>query len=169
MKTLKNLPFISVKICFVIIASCLSLLAPATALAGPGDTCGDSCSTGAGQGPSGNTGSNSTTTSTTSSAGACKDTTDSTGKVTSATVNKCVDQTPIVKDLQNIVNFLAALVGVIVIGSLIFGGIQYTIAGDNSNLTGAAKKRIINSLVALAAFIFTYAFLQWLIPGGVFK
>ena len=30
-------------------------------------------------------------------------------------------------------------------------------------------KRITNSLIALFALLFTYAFLQWLIPGGVFS
>lgn len=75
---------------------------------------------------------------------------------------------PIVKDINQIVNFLAAVVGVAVVGSLIWGGIQYATASDNSGAVSEAKKRIINSLIALVAYIFTFAFLQWLVPGGVF-
>lgn len=75
---------------------------------------------------------------------------------------------PIVKDLNQAVNFLAALVGVVVVGTIILGGIQYTMAGDNPSALGAAKQRIINGLIALLAFLFMYAFLQWLVPGGAF-
>jgi hypothetical protein len=83
------------------------------------------------------------------------------------TANTCFTKNPIVKDINIIVDFLAALVGIVVIGTIILGGIQYSIAGDNAQATGAAKQRIINGLIALVAFIFTFAFLQWLIPGSV--
>jgi len=76
---------------------------------------------------------------------------------------------PIVNDIQTVVNFLSAGVGVVVVAMVIVGGIQYAIAGDNPQAVSAAKQRIINGLIALLAFIFTFAFLQWLIPGGVFK
>jgi hypothetical protein len=82
-----------------------------------------------------------------------------------AAVNK---NNPIVKDLNQAVNFLSAAVGVVVVGTIILGGIQYTMAGDNPQALGAAKQRIINGLIALLAFLFMYAFLQWLVPGGVF-
>jgi len=86
---------------------------------------------------------------------------------TSAELQKCLTDNPITKKLNLIVNFLSAAVGVVVIGVIIVGGIQYTLAGDNPTATGAAKQRIVNGLIALATFIFTYAFLQWLIPGGL--
>lgn len=76
---------------------------------------------------------------------------------------------PIVEDLNKIVNVLAGLVGVVVVGSIILGGIQYATAGDKAEAVSAAKKRIINGLIALLGFLFIYAFLQWLIPGGIFK
>lgn len=76
---------------------------------------------------------------------------------------------PIVGDLNTIVNVLAALVGVVVVGSIILGGIQFSAAGDKAEAVSAAKKRIINGLIALAAFLFIYTFLQWLIPGGIFQ
>lgn len=83
-----------------------------------------------------------------------------------AGVQSCLKNNQIVKDLNFIINFIATGVGIVVIGTIIVGGIQYSLAGDNATATGAAKQRIINGLIALVAFIFTYAFLQWLIPGG---
>ena len=76
---------------------------------------------------------------------------------------------PIVKDLNEIVNVFSGLVGVVVVGTIILGGIQYAAAGDKAEAVSAAKKRIINGVIALLAFLFIFAFLQWLIPGGVFK
>lgn len=98
----------------------------------------------------------------------CSDTTDATGKVSQIKVGKCLDQSPIVHDIQNIVNFLSAAVGVVVIAVIIIGGIQYSLAGDNASALTAARKRIVNGMIALFAFLFAWAFLQWLIPGGIF-
>lgn len=79
------------------------------------------------------------------------------------------DRNPIVKDLNLIVNFLSAGVGIIVVAVIIIGGIQYSMAGDNPQAVTAAKQRIFNGLIALATFILMAAFLQWLVPGGVFN
>jgi len=98
----------------------------------------------------------------------CSDTTGANGKVSQTKVDKCLNQSPIVHDIQNIVNFLSAAVGVIVIAVIIIGGVQYSIAGDNASALTAAKQRITNGLIALFAFMFAWAFLQWLIPGGIF-
>jgi hypothetical protein len=62
---------------------------------------------------------------------------------------------------------LSAGVGIIVVTVIIIGGIQYSIAGDNANATKAARDRIMNGLIALFAFMLIFAFLQWLIPGGI--
>lgn len=90
-------------------------------------------------------------------------------KPTNETIQHCLSGNSIVKDLNTIVNFLAGLVAIVVIGVIIFGGIQYISAGDNATQITAAKQRVMNGIIALLIFIFTYAFLQWLIPGGVFK
>lgn len=79
----------------------------------------------------------------------------------------CLTQDPIVKDLNVVVDVLSGAVGIIVVGVIILGGIQYSLAGGSPNATEAAKKRITNGLIALVVFIFTFAFLQWLIPGGI--
>ena len=82
--------------------------------------------------------------------------------------SECLASDPIVKDLNLVVNFLSALVGVVVVVVIVLGGIQYSMAGDNPSAVTAAKQRIINGLIALVAFLLMFSFLQWLIPGGVF-
>ena len=77
-------------------------------------------------------------------------------------------QNPIVQDLQTVVNFLSIGVGIVVIAFIIIGGVQYATAGDKPENLGKAKQRIMNALIALLAYIFLFAFLQWLIPGGIF-
>ena len=98
----------------------------------------------------------------TATSDACNNTT------TSDTLKTCVQSNKIIQDLQTIVNVLSAGIGIVVIGMIILGGIQYSIAGDNPQATTAAKQRITNALIALFAFLFIFAFLQWLIPGGLF-
>jgi hypothetical protein len=88
---------------------------------------------------------------------------------TAKDLSNCLQTNPIVKDLNMIINFLSAGVGVIVIAVIILGGIQYSMAGDSPEATAKAKQRIMNGLIALLAFIFIFAFLQWLIPGGIFN
>jgi hypothetical protein len=84
-------------------------------------------------------------------------------------LQKCVNNNPIVDDLRTIINALSFGVGVIIIIMIILGGIQYMAAGDNPNGVTAAKQRVSNALIALAVFLLTFAFLQWLIPGGAFN
>lgn len=88
---------------------------------------------------------------------------------TQAKLEKCIEDNKLVDMLGNIVNFLSAGIGVVVVIMIIIGGIQYITAGDNPSAVTAAKQRIGNALLALVIFLFTFAFLQWLIPGGVFE
>ncbi len=85
----------------------------------------------------------------------------------SETAEGCLKKNPIINDLNNVIKVLSGLVGILVIGMIIVGGIQYAVAGDNAAGVTAAKHRIINALIALAVYIFMVAFLQWLIPGGI--
>jgi hypothetical protein len=72
------------------------------------------------------------------------------------------------KYLNPLINLLAGAVGLVVIIMIIYGGIQYSMAGGDSGKVSAAKARISNALFALIAFLFLYAVLQWLVPGGLF-
>lgn len=73
------------------------------------------------------------------------------------------------KYVNPLITLLSALVGVAVTISIIIGGIQYGSSAGDPQKASAAKNRIRNSIVALVAFIFLFAFLQFLVPGGIFK
>lgn len=65
-------------------------------------------------------------------------------------------------------NALSAIVGVVIVLSLVIAGLQYSSAKSDPQAVAKAKQRIMNALIALFVFIFMYAFLQWLVPGGIF-
>ena len=66
------------------------------------------------------------------------------------------------------INVLSGIVGIVVIMMVVVGGIQYSASAGDPQKVNAAKKRIANALLALVAYIFLYAFLQWIVPGGIF-
>jgi|SRR6476659_3545243 len=65
--------------------------------------------------------------------------------------------------------FLTSVAAVFVVIQIIIGGIQYSSAAGDSSKVAAARKRIGNAVFTIIAFIFLWAFLQYLIPGGVSK
>lgn len=67
------------------------------------------------------------------------------------------------------INLLSAMVGLVVVISIIVAGIQYMTAGGNSSQVSAAKNRISMAVLAMILFGLAYALLQWLIPGGIFS
>ncbi len=80
----------------------------------------------------------------------------------------CEDDAKKIYDrLRDAINFLSALVGVVVIMMIIIGGIQYTTAGSDPKKIAGAKARVYSAILALVVYIFIFAFLQWLVPGGV--
>lgn len=68
-----------------------------------------------------------------------------------------------------IIRLLSDGVGLVVIGSIIVAGIQYTTSQDDPKATAAAQQRIRSSIVALIIFIFAYAILNYVIPAGFFR
>jgi hypothetical protein len=65
------------------------------------------------------------------------------------------------------INLLAAAVGIIVAISIIIGGLQYGSSAGDPQKASAAKNRIRNAIIALVTFLFLYAILNFLIPGGL--
>ena len=68
-----------------------------------------------------------------------------------------------------IIRFLSAGVGLVIIGSIIVAGIQYSASNGDPQAAAKAKSRISSTLTALVIFIFSYALLNYLIPGGFFN
>lgn len=70
------------------------------------------------------------------------------------------------------INFFINLISAfIIMGAIIMvavAGLQYMSSRDNAQSVQAAKSRIGSIAAALLFYFFLYAFVQWLIPGGVF-
>jgi hypothetical protein len=62
---------------------------------------------------------------------------------------------------------LTAMVGIVAVISIIIAGIQYASSADDPGAVTKAKQRIFNTVVGLVAYIFLFAFLNYLIPGGI--
>lgn len=68
-----------------------------------------------------------------------------------------------------IIRFLSAGVGLVVIGSIIVGGIQYSASRGDPKATATAIERIRASVIALIIYIFGFAILNYVIPGVFLK
>jgi hypothetical protein len=67
-----------------------------------------------------------------------------------------------------VLNILTAGIGLVAVGGIVYGAILYTTAQDNSAQVTKAKETIFNVVLGLVMFALMYAFLQFLIPGGIF-
>ena len=65
-------------------------------------------------------------------------------------------------------NILSAVVGLVVVIGIAYGGVQYTMAKDNPQQITAARERIRNAVLAFLVYLFMFSFLQWAVPGGIF-
>lgn len=81
--------------------------------------------------------------------------------------NLSSDNCVIVDYLVTFTRVLSGIVGIVIVIMIAVGGIQYSAARDNPQAVVAARGRIINALVALVLYLFSFAILQWLIPGGI--
>lgn len=74
----------------------------------------------------------------------------------------------IIDILNTVFNFVSGGVALAVIFNIIIAGIQYSTAQGDPSAVGKSKKRIMDAVLALLMYAMLYAFIQWLIPGGVF-
>jgi hypothetical protein len=72
------------------------------------------------------------------------------------------------KYINPLVDVLSVAFGLIAVISIIVGGIQYSASGGDPQKITAAKRRISQTMFAIVAYAFLFAFLQFLIPGGLF-
>lgn len=73
----------------------------------------------------------------------------------------------IISYLLTAINALSALVGIVVVIMIVVGGIQYSASRDSPQMVSAARDRIRNAILGLIAYLFIYALLQYLVPGGI--
>ena len=73
--------------------------------------------------------------------------------------------------IEDILNMILVVVttgvGIAAVGSIVFAGILYITARDNAGQVSKAKTMIMNTMIGIIAYILMWAFLEWIIPGGV--
>lgn len=67
------------------------------------------------------------------------------------------------------ISILTFGVGLVAVAMVAYAAFLYTTAQDNSNQTKQAIEMIRNVVIGIAAYALMWAFLQYLIPGGIFK
>lgn len=67
-----------------------------------------------------------------------------------------------------ILKVVSAMAGIATVGGFVWGGILYITARANAGQIEQAKNVMVNSVIGLLLFIFMYAILQFIVPGGVF-
>lgn len=80
-----------------------------------------------------------------------------------------IQDNPIFVYLRYFLIFLAGGVGLAVVGGIVAGSYLYITARASASQTQQGQNMIINSVIGLLLFIFMYAILQFIIPGGVFQ
>jgi heme/copper-type cytochrome/quinol oxidase subunit 2 len=82
---------------------------------------------------------------------------------------KSAEDTGIWGLLLLILNIMTAGVGILAVGGIVYGAILYTTSSQNAEQTKQAKDTIRNVVIGLVTYASIYLFLNFLIPGGIFK
>lgn len=66
-----------------------------------------------------------------------------------------------------ITNVLSGLAALVIVAMIVWGGIQYSMAGADPSKVQAARQKIMNAVIALLLLVFGFSVIQWLVPGGL--
>lgn len=83
--------------------------------------------------------------------------------------DKGVENNGIWKLLLTIVNWLTVGVGIIVALGIVLGAIRYITSDGNASQTQQGMSMITNAILGLVLYIFMYAIINFLVPGGLFN
>ena len=75
---------------------------------------------------------------------------------------------PIVDMAYAFIRFLTVGIGLVLVASIVYAGIQYASSGGNPEETSKAKGRILSAMVGLLFYLLISALAQFLVPGGLF-
>lgn len=78
-----------------------------------------------------------------------------------------IETNPIITLLKTALRVMSIGVGLVVVASIVIAGIQYSASQGNPQIAAEAKKRLLNAVIGLVMFIFAFALLNFLVPGGV--
>ncbi len=73
------------------------------------------------------------------------------------------------KYLNPLIALLSGVIVIVIVIAIIYGAIEYITSGGDPQRSAAGKKRITEALIGLIAFFLLFAFLQFLVPGGLFN
>lgn len=79
------------------------------------------------------------------------------------------EKNPIFSILLFIMNLIAGLVSLVVVGGILYGAFLYTSARDNSQQTQKGIQVITDAVIALILYFALYAIVNYLVPGGLFS
>lgn len=68
-----------------------------------------------------------------------------------------------------IINIMSAGVGIAAVGGVVYGSVLYTTARGNLDQVKKARVIIANTVVGIVAYVLMFAFLNYMIPGGLFS
>lgn len=92
---------------------------------------------------------------------------DCSGVTTAIEYNCTAEANPIYGLAKGLLQILAALAGIVIVGAIIVGGIGYASARDDKGQIAKSIDIIRNAIIALLLFIGMGAILNALIPGGI--
>jgi hypothetical protein len=78
-----------------------------------------------------------------------------------------VTDNPIVAFLKTVLQFLALGIGIALVGGLSTGGVVYMTARANPQQVQKAEEIIRNAIIGIALYVFMFAIINFLIPGGL--
>ena len=67
------------------------------------------------------------------------------------------------------INIMTAGIGIAAVGGILYGSILYTSSEGSAETTKKARKIISNVVIGLLMYALMYAFLNYMIPGGMFN
>ena len=71
------------------------------------------------------------------------------------------------KYINPVINLFSAMVSIVAVVGIIIGAIQFSSSAGDPQKAANGKNHIRNALLGLLAYILLYAFLQFLVPGGL--
>ena len=71
------------------------------------------------------------------------------------------------KYINPLIRFLNIAVSLVVVISIVIGGIQYSASRDNPEAVKAARRRIMNAIIGLVSYFLLWSLLNFIIPGGI--
>lgn len=68
-----------------------------------------------------------------------------------------------------IINILTAGIGIVAVGGIIYASMLYAASGGDAGQVKESKTIIFNIVVGIVAYALMFSFLNFIIPGGLFK